>query len=227
MKPFLDGIAAEKFDSSQTAGFLIDRESTRQVEGRYVQKVSAVETLRDPFGKSYNFERTFFTEQRFWLRLKPPGLILFDSNSAGRILTGRLSDFSDFRISLENIDWLPENLLMAFVERFGPVRVYAATVDEIKLSPSAAVSLLFESTDDVRPHVRRFLKGKQSTFESLKIEFTFSGSSKRCELRKNGTVQIYGDYDPSLTMLVIQLVERFLSNLALSHNARKTAPPQP
>jgi hypothetical protein len=69
---FLDGMNSEKFSTSQPAGFLLDRESARQIEGRYVQKISSVETFHDPFGKQFSYTRVFYTEQKFLLRLKSP-----------------------------------------------------------------------------------------------------------------------------------------------------------
>ena len=217
MQPFLKGMALEKFSASQAAGFLVDRESSRQVEGRYVQKISTTETFDDPFGKKYSYERVFFTEQKFLLRLKSPNLVLFNSNSAGKILTGRLSDFSNFTMALEALTWSPEELLVQFAKQFPPVRVFAATVDEIKLCPTAAVSLFFESSDDVLPHARKFLKKKKPPFESLKLEFTYLESVRRCELRNNGGIQIYGDPDLAVTSAILELVDRFI--------ARKTSKP--
>jgi len=208
VQTFLKGMASEKFSATQAAGFLLTRQSSQQVEGRYVQKIVAVESFDDPFGKKYSYERTVYTEQKFILRLESPNLVLFDSNSAGKALMGRLSEFSGFRVALKPLNWAPEELLVSFAKRFAPVRVFAATVDGLKLSPSVTVRLCFESSDDVLTHVRSFLKKKTTAFESLKIEFSYLASTWRCELRRNGSIQIYGDFDPSITSAVLELVHR-------------------
>jgi hypothetical protein len=98
-----------------------------------------------------------------------------------------------------------------FAQQYTPVRVFAATVDEIRLSASATVSLAFESSNGVLPHVRKFLKKKKPPFESLKLEFTYLDSVRRCELRSNSGIQIYGDSDPAVISAVLELVDRFIT----------------
>ena len=82
LKPFLDGINRELFTKSSSAGFLVDRASVNKIEARFIQRIIEKQTVEDPSGGAYQFERISFTEQKFCLRTKRPQLILFDPSSS-------------------------------------------------------------------------------------------------------------------------------------------------
>ena len=218
LKPFLDGINRELFTKSSSAGFLVDRASVNKIEARFIQRIIEKQTVEDPSGGAYQFERISFNEQKFCLRTKRPQLILFDPSSSSRSLAGRLSDFADFRIAVESIEVAPERFKDHLARTFDGLQVYSAVLEELELSPSTSVRLSFEGDGDVLDQVHKFLLQRQRkpAFEALKILFQFSGTTRRCEIRSNGSLQLYGEYDPSLTRKMLQLVDEFVSQAAPS-----------
>ena len=212
LKPFLDGIAREPFTKTSSAGFLADRVSANQIEARFIQRIIENHIVEDPSGGSYQFKRISFNEQRFCLRTKRPQLILFNPSAASRSLAGRLNEFADFRIAVDNVKLAPERLMNHLAQSFDELKVYSAVLKELEVSPSTNVKLSFEGSGDVLDQVQRFLQRRRKpAFENLKIHFQFAGGMKRCEIRSNGTLHLYEEYDPSLTKKILQLVDDFVS----------------
>ena len=202
-----DGMAREVYDCNSTAGFIVEKRSARSVEGRYIRKLSFVSHGTDPFGEPFETTTVEYSEQRFLLNLKAPQLIFLNSSASARPLIGRISEFADFSISISPGEFSTEKLCQEFAKNFEHLRIYAASVQEIKLSPTAIVQLRFQATDDdVRTHVRRFLGNRKAVFDSIKVEFTYAERRRRAELTTDGEVQLYGEDDPTLRDIAIDAV---------------------
>src|SRR5260221_11157142 len=170
----------ETFTAKSASGFLLDSSSKRSIEARYVERIASVEVLTDPFGKPYRVESTYFSEQKFLLSADSPEFVVIDSNSSSRALTGRLSEFSDFRIAIQSLAWAPERIFESLTKRVRVARVYAAKVDDQNLSNGIQVRMAFEGGDtDIRPQIRRFLRREKIEFASLKIDFEHAGVLRR------------------------------------------------
>jgi len=208
--PFTEGMAREAFDRQSAAGFMVEKQSSRTIEGRYIRKLSLVNSGVDPFGDPYEVTTVEFVEQRFVIGVNRPQMILLNSSTSAKALTGRLSEFSNFSIAIAPVELAPDAIFQEFDRRFENVRVYAAVVRDIKLAPTALVQLRFHASDDVRTHVRRFLGKRKIEFESLKIEFAYSGANRRAEICSSGHIQVYGEYDPTLRDMAIETVSVLL-----------------
>lgn len=202
-----DRIEAERFTARKSSGFLITKQSKKGVDGRYVQKISSEDVFTDPLGKEHRQDTTYFLEQPFILRDSSPQLIVFNANPLLRTLTGRLSEFSDFRVSIKGMEWSPETLLQSLAKIVPVFRVYAVKVNNVRLSPAVEARLTCEgSSQDVRIDVRKFLRRKDVSFASLKVEFEYGKTIRKCEIRRDGALHLFGSPDPILTDLWIELV---------------------
>ncbi|SRR6266478_6881670 len=210
LKVFVDAMGKERFTARSSSGFIVDSSSTRSVSARYVEKIAGVEMLTDPFGKTYRVEATYYSEQKFRLSIDDPELIVINANASSRAFTGRLSEFSDFKIAIQPLEWIAEHVLEALSKEVLSVRVFAAKVFDQKLSNAVQVRMSFDGGEiDVRPEIRKFLRREGVQFASLKVSFDHAGASRRCEIKPNGTVQMFGPYDPVMQELWIRVVMAF------------------
>jgi hypothetical protein len=206
-------IGQENFDSSRNSGFLISRQKSSLVEGRYVHKVNSVIKVVDPLGGTLEFPRVAFFEQRFQLQLKSPQLVLFDPSSSWQSLLGRLLEFSDFTISAEPISLTLKSLVKELSGEFTNVRVYGANVEALQINEQTIAKVSIESSADARLEAKAFLKSRQFDFSSLKCEFEHGSRVRRCELRANGSLTVYGNCDPLLETAFTKMLSRLCAEV--------------
>jgi hypothetical protein len=200
-------MSQESFEPEGNSGFLIERSNDREVVGRYVEKYSTREAIRDPFGAEYFFDRVHFAEQRFEIRLQSPNVVLFDASSVLKRLIGRLSEYSDFQIVIAPVECSPTRLADELLKSLEQPEVYAIAVAESNVTPDLSVKMTFEGLKDIQKDVRKFLTGKRPEYSALKIKFIFADTLRRCEIRKNGAVNIFGEYDPELVPLFVRAIK--------------------
>jgi hypothetical protein len=196
----------EKFDDNSAAGFWIDRANEREIAGRYIEKHATQEVVTDPFGRELRFDRVFYVEQEFELRLAAPNLILRNASSVSKRMIGRLSELSDFRLVLLPIEYSAIDLAEELGRRLEQVSAYAISFDEFSIAPEVVVKLSFRGSADVRGDARRFIGPRKVEPAAIKLQFTFADAVRRCEVRSNGAVQLYGDYEPELLPIILRAI---------------------
>lgn len=199
-------VSTNRFTSRASTGFLVDRISARRLDARFVVKVLSVDELTDPLGRKYTQETVSYSEQRFVLQDTYPNLVVYNPNHAFTLLSGRLLEFSDFQISLIEFAWQPEKVFTFLEERARPARVYAAKVDGISLGKGVEARMSIEGGgDDIRAQARSYFKSKPMRFTSLKAEFEYARQRRKCEIRADGGVTIFGEFDPAFVDLWIEI----------------------
>jgi hypothetical protein len=211
MKAIFAGMAAERYADGTSSGFIISHQSQIHIAGRYAQKVETTEKVTDPLGNTLEFPVVHFLQQGFELFARPPHLLLVNSGSIAKALVGRLLEFCDFGISVEPVMFAPEKVLSAFSQMLEPVTVYAASIDQLSISPETSARLTFESSGKLKQDVRQFLKPRRFKFTNIKFQFEFAGQSRRCEIKSSGAVCLFGEEDPALLATVLDLLQPFIS----------------
>ncbi len=196
----------EKFEDSSTAGFWLDRANDREIAGRYIEKHIAQEIVIDPFGRELRFDRVYFSEQEFELRGTAPNLILRNPSGVLKRMIGRISEFSDFRIVVIPIEYSAIHLADALAEKLEKLQAYAISFEEFSISSEVAVKLSFRGNSDVRAEARRFVGSRKAEPNAVRLQFNFADTVRRCELRDNGAIQIYGDYEPELVPIFLRAI---------------------
>lgn len=212
MKEIIAGMATEKYSDGASSGFIISNQSQVHIAGCYVQKIETTEKVTDPLGNILEFPVVHFLQQKFELFARSPHLLLINSSSVAKALIGRLVEFSDFTISVEPMGFVPEKVLTAFGQVFEQVSVYAASIDELSLSPETTVRLNFESSGKLEQEARQFLKPRRFKFATIKFGFLFAGQNRRGEIKSSGTVCLFGEDDPALTKIVLEVLQPFISS---------------
>lgn len=206
-------VSTETFTETESSGFLISKQSASAIEGRYAQKISDVLRVTDPFGHTFEYPRVTFLEQRFLLSLKVPQLILINPNSAGQALVGRLLEYTDFSIAAEPILFSMKDAIKEISERFTNLQVYTVSIDEFQLDDNSTARISVESSKDARIKAREFLKPRKFEFCGIKCQFDYADRTRRCELKSNGSVTIYGESDPLLEDAITKIVCRACGKL--------------
>lgn len=185
-----DAVSNNRFHSTSTSGFLVDKRSSNSLESRFVEKVVLKDTSTDPFGNAYIQERIHFNELRFLLRTKRPQLIIWNSNSTFKAFSGRLLELADFRLSITPLGWQPLDVVEKFYSEFESVVVYAAFPYPVNITSAVVVRLAFEGSEDVRKHVRSFLKLRKAKFSGLKFQFETESRTIKCEVKELSLIHI-------------------------------------
>lgn len=207
-----DAISADRFDNKSTSGFMVDKRSRSSLESRFVEKVVLADTFTDPFGNAISQERIQFSELRFLLRTKRPQLTVWNSNPAFKAFSGRLLELADFRLSITPLAWQPLDVIEKFHSEFQSVVVYAAVPHPVNLTPAIVVRLAFEGSEDVRKHVRSFLKLRKAKFSSLKFQFEIESRTIKCEVKEAGTVALFGESDPLVVERALGIIDALCAN---------------
>jgi hypothetical protein len=198
----------ELFQKEDNAGFLIEKHTSEMISGKYIEKYPIVETITDPFGVQTTFEHHDFKVAKFRLSLDSDSLIAFNSSSVTKNMIGRLSEFSDFSISLTPYEFDLTKVADLVAASFDDSRVYNAHIRSQTLSSTTLVKMIFESSEDVRKHVSQFVNIENVSYSALKFEFNAFGMRRKCEIKKAGIVTLFGGTDLALSEKLIQLFEK-------------------
>jgi len=202
-----DAVSANRFNNKSTSGFMVDKRSRNSLESRFVEKVVLTDTFTDPFGNPYSQQRIQFNELRFLLRLQRPQLTVWNTNPAFKAFSGRLLELADFRLSISPLVWQPLDVVEKFHCEFQSVLVYAAVPHPVNITPAVVMRLAFEGSEDVRKHVRSFLKLRKAEFSGLKFQFEAESRTIKCEVKEGGTLALFGEGDPLVVARVLGIVD--------------------
>jgi hypothetical protein len=208
-----DAVSSNRFNNKSTSGFIVDKKSNTFLESRFVEKLVMTDTFTDPFGNAYNQERIQFNELRFLLRTQRPQLTVWNGNSAFKAFSGRLLELADFRLSIKPLIWQALDVVEKFHSEFQTVVVYAAVPHSVNITPAIIVRLAFEGSEDVRKHVRSFLKLRKAKFSSLKFQFESESRTIKCEVKEGGTLALFGECDPFLVEKALGIVDDLCASM--------------
>ena len=202
-----DAISANRFNSKSTSGFMVDKRSSNSLESRFVEKVVLTDTFTDPFGNAFSQERIQFNELRFLLRTQRPQLTIWNTNPAFKAFSGRLLELADFQLSISSLVWQPLDVVERFHSEFQSVVVYSAVPHPVNITPAVVVRLAFDGSEDVRKHVRSFLKLRKAKFSGLKFQFETESRTIKCEVKEGGTFALFGESDPLVVERALGIVD--------------------
>ena len=197
----------DAFVADGNTGFWIERSNEKAISGRFIEKHATEDVVTDPFGHELRFKHVYFAEQRFELRATSPNLILFDSSPVSKRLIGRLSDYSDFRFSISEIQCSIMELAKSLAEKFEKLEAYGISFPEFSITQEIGVKMSFRGCVDVRAEAMRFIGKHKVEPSALKLQFLFADDIRRCEIRPHGSVYIYGEDDPELTSAILRAIQ--------------------
>jgi len=186
------------FSNDLNDGFLIDRVRDTYIEARYIEKVAVANTVQDPLGNEYSYERIDYRQTEFRLANSYPQLELTNPPRGIQAFTSRLSELGDFSLSVSPLEvnvlrWA-EHLSELFPERFlvDAIQASGLVVDE-----NVTARVILSGTSDVRRPLLRFTNGRKfGGLDRLQVRFGVGRETAKILLFADGAAKLISD-DPT------------------------------
>ena len=178
------------FAESKVAGFRLSTANSAQIQGEFIEELHDEVEVRSPAGGIYRYSSVNFNLVQFKLSRQPLALRLTNPPRRLRPFFVELKTICGFTPVVPEVNlrkWLDRWLM----NRSGVVVSEIALAD-MPVGRATRAAIRFESPDDVRHDVSRFLSGKEPAISSVAFEFDDGDSRGKCELRVNCSAVISG-----------------------------------
>lgn len=180
MKTLGRRLKAREFQGDATHGFVIDRLRDDLLEARYVERVEYTETITDPFGKELSFKRVEFRQSHFRATAYGAGLEIRDPPRSVQPLMNRLSEATDFAVTISpySVD------VLAWAARFQTASGFSCHVDSLQMSDlqleeGVMAKVVLKGDRDVREACTKLAAHRRYLLERIQL---------RLDVPKAGTV---------------------------------------
>ena len=171
-------------------GFILERVRDHFIEGKYFEKITIDDIVRDPFGNERIFERIDYREVEFVFSSKYPQIELHESPRGLQPFLSRLSEASDFSLSLLALEvdlfkWA--NVIgEAFPSRF---RIESARLSDLVIEEGVTARVLLSSQRDIRDSVERFTARRRHLVDKIQLTLEHDGAPWSLHLSAGGTLR--------------------------------------
>lgn len=180
MKTLGRRLKAKEFKGDATHGFVIDRLRDDLLEARYVERVEYTETITDPFGKELSFERVEFRQSHFRATAYGAGLEIRDPPRTVQPLMNRLSEATDFAVTISpyTVD------VLAWAAKFQGSSGFSCHVDSLQMSDlhlgeGVVAKVVIKGDRDVRQACTKLAANRRYLLERIQL---------RLDVPKVGTI---------------------------------------
>jgi hypothetical protein len=187
-----------EFTEETGDGFVVDRVRDEFIDARYIERLEYDEVTVDPFGRESSLHRVEYRQAEFRVLSGEPGLELRDAPRSNQSLLSRLSEATDFRISVSAfsvnvLDWA------ALIQRSRPGAFYLGSIQiaDVDLADGVSASVTVKGDKDVLPSTESFVKGRKHTLDKVLLADAGGGSLKLI-LTRAGSAKVLGDSDEDL-----------------------------
>lgn len=143
-------LKAHPFQEEKGDGFVLEQVRPSFVSGSYYERKSHIEAMRDPFGHETNFERVEYRRSEFIISEGQLGLEMVEPSRSSQGLLNKLSEATDFRLTLVPITVNPHKWAMALQNRgYSSSFVESMQFSGIRLNVETAATLLVKGKQDV------------------------------------------------------------------------------
>ena len=162
---------AHVFKEDSFDGFLLDRVRENVVGGRYIEKVSFQETIKDPFGDERTFDRILYHQLEFNLFPTFPNIEFWDAPRSTNAYLSKLLELSNFELTVAplSVD------LIEWADAFQKLSKAKIVIDSIQISGleiERGVNARIDYGDnDVREALQRVTKTKKYELERLHLKY--------------------------------------------------------
>lgn len=170
MKTLGRRLKAREFRGDATHGFVIDRLRDDLLEARYVERVEYTETITDPFGKELSFERVEFRQSHFRATVYGAGLEIRDPPRSVQPLMNRLSEATDFEVTISpyTID------VLKWAAKFQSASGFSCHVDSLQMSDlqledGVVAKVVIKGDQDVRQACTKLAANRRYLLERIQL----------------------------------------------------------
>lgn len=170
-------LQAREFRGDATHGFVIDRLRNDLLEARYVERVEYTETITDPFGKEISFDRVEFRQSHFRATVYGAGLEIRDPPRSVQPLMNRLSEATDFEVTISpyTID------VLKWAAKFQNASGFFCHVDSLQMSDlqledGIVAKVVIKGDQDVRQACTRLAANRHYLLERIQLRLDKPGA---------------------------------------------------
>jgi hypothetical protein len=187
-------IRQAQYNDSESSGFILQQVRDNEIIGKFVEKKVFGYELVDPFDKVTKHQETRYDYVKFKLSQNPNGLELISPPRSIKNFLGVLATFSEFRISVSNINIDVLKWFSSFQRLLPQVEIQSAICDDILLGTNVRGRLSLVGTNNLLEVAQAFkpLRWREISFAFSDIEL----GRGRCVLLDTGGCKIDIDRSP-------------------------------
>lgn len=178
------------FEGERNAGVVVDRARPDHLEGRYFERIAFQETVRDPRGAEFHFDRIVFNSLEFRCSVSFPQLQIADSPRSTKSFVNLLAQAADFEMTVDAITvdvkrWMKEiesRLPAAFL-------CEAVRLSEFPISEHAKARVEVISSRDVRKEADLMFKARNLQYDRAQIRLMYLNEPISLVLKQNAALR--------------------------------------
>ncbi len=153
-------------------GFVLDQFRSDFVVASYIEKVTRIEDVTDPFGRSQRYERTEYDLQSFRVLDHGSTLEMVNPSRTSNTLITRLLEVTDFDVTISPISIDP----LEWWSRFSSLSSVEGALDRVevrnlRVAEGALATIKIEGAGDVVEALRRMVDFGTITFDKVRARF--------------------------------------------------------
>jgi len=158
------------------------------IQAVYIEKLTYLEKVIDPFGGTTEFERVSYQQIEFQLSTFQPNVLIFQPPRNYRKLINQLAQFVDYEIAIETkevkvFDWIDSIMDIGMTGV-----VTKVNVDPVNYDKSTVGKLILTGHYDIRERVYQLLAGTSFFVKNAKITFSENMHLPDVEIYSNGKI---------------------------------------
>lgn len=159
-------------------GFVLDQLRSDFLAASHVERVTRVEEVTDPFGRSEHYERIEYDLRRFRILDHGSTMEIVNPSRSSNVLITRLLEATDFDVEIAPISIDP----MEWWSRLSRLASIPGTVDRVearnlRVGENALAQIKVEGTGDVADALRRMAALKTVSFDKVRVRFPSKSGS--------------------------------------------------
>jgi hypothetical protein len=187
------------FKEDSFDGFLLDRVRENIVGGRYIEKVSFQETIKDPFGDERTFDRILYRQLEFNLFPTFPNIEFLDAPRSTNAYLSKLLELTNFELTVSplSVD------LIEWADSFQKLAKAKLVIDSIQISGleierGVTARMTIAGENDVRDALQRVTGSKKYELERLHLKYFVDSVLIPIQLTNTGSAKIDDEFADDL-----------------------------
>ena len=179
----LSGINSDQFTGDKSSGFLLDCLRPEHATGRFIERTSTIEKVRDPFGNETEVVRVGYVELGFRLQHDIPHLELYNPPRQLNAFVNRLGEFTRgasaiYCPELPLSDWIA--VLTEVAETFTITNVI---LSDLELGERVTAKIAVQGPTDIREFVSRITGQRLYRFTQMTVSAVLPSGEIKVNLR--------------------------------------------
>ncbi|MDP9809896.1 hypothetical protein J2W42_002755 [Rhizobium tibeticum] len=193
------------YTDEKGGGFILDQVRSDFIVASYVERVTRIEEVTDPFGRSQRYERTEYDLQRFRVLDHGSTIEMVSPSRSSNTLITRLLEATDFDVTVAPISIDP----MDWWSRFSRLMSVQGVLDRVEVrnllvGEGALAQIKVEGGGDVAEVLRRMVDLEIVTFDKVRVRFPLKSgwalmtANAAVEIKSASEVELLGGLRKSL-----------------------------